>query len=98
MFSKIILAVLFTALVMTVLYVIDRDQQKAREIRKLQLSNKTLQRRLTGYSNREREARERDAYNRGLYIGRETDTLYRKVLSRYEKGEQVTIMMNGEER
>ena len=41
--------------------------------------------------------RERDAYNQGLYDGRATDTLYRKMLSKYSSGEQATVMMYGEE-
>ena len=37
-----------------------------------------------------------DAYNQGLYAGRETDALWRKFLQQYDTKGQVSVLMNGE--
>ena len=42
------------------------------------------------------DQRSQDAYRQGLHDGRETDTLYRGLLAKYSRGEQATVMMQGE--
>lgn len=49
------------------------------------------------YQERERSRREQSAYDRGLYDGRTTDKLYRSLVSKYKKGDHITLMCNGKE-
>lgn len=96
MIWAIILTFVITVLGMTVIFLKEGNVKQATENRRLLQENDGLKRQVSDYYNQDQHRRERSAYDRGLYDGRQTDTLYRSVLKRYSNGEQVTIMMNGE--
>lgn len=98
MFGAIIITFVITFLLMTVAFLTNCNQQKNRETQQLKRENDNLHKQVNDFYNRERANREKRAYDRGLYDGRETDTLYRRMLSKYSKGEQATVMMYGENR
>ena len=96
MIWAIILTFVITVLGMTVIFLNDSAKKQMAENRRLMKENDGLKRQVSDYYNQDQHRRERSAYDRGLYDGRQTDTLYRSVLKRYSAGDQVTIMMNGE--
>lgn len=96
MFGAIIITFVITFLLMTVAFLVNFGQQKEKENRQLQRENGSLHKQVDNLYAREQSKRVRTAYNRGLHDGRETDTLYRRMLAQYSKGEQATVMMYGE--
>ncbi len=58
--------------------------------------NLSLHNQIGSFEYDEHQRREKEMYQKGLYDGRETDTLYRSILARYTRGEQATVMMQGE--
>lgn len=97
MFGVIIITFVITALSMTVLFLIDRDQKSSREHNRLLRENDGLYKQVDNFRIQEHQRLEQQAYNKGLYDGRRTDALYRKMLDKYSRDEQVTVMMYGEE-
>ena len=97
MFGTIIITFTITALSSAVFFMLYINHQKECESRLLRNENSSLHKRMDDYYSKERARREKNAYSRGLYDGRETDTLYRRMLSKYNKGEQATVMMYGED-
>lgn len=97
MFWAIILTFFATALGMMVLFLCDGGSKQAKENARLLTENADLRRQISGYYEEDQRRRERSAYDRGLYDGRQTDALYRNVLRRYSAREQASVMMNGEE-
>lgn len=87
---------LVTVLAMTVLFMLHEINQQRDDKRRMLKENDGLKRQISDYGERERQRRERCAYDQGLYDGRRTDTLYRNVLKRYSSKDQVDIAMNGE--
>ena len=98
MFGAIIITFVITVLLMSVAFLVNFNQQRTRETQQLRRENDNLHKQVDDFYNRERASREKRAYNQGLHDGRETDSLYRKMLSKYNKGEQATIMMYGDNR
>ena len=96
MIWAIILTFVITVLGMMVIFLKDCAKKQMAENRRLMKENDGLKRQVSDYYSQDQHRRERSAYDRGLYDGRQTDTLYRSVLKRYSAGDQVTIMMNGE--
>lgn len=95
MFGTILITFVITALGMTVVFqhYVRKEQQRA--YNRLTSEKENLEREITDRKNRDTKRRAQDAYNQGLYDGRETDAIYRQVLSRQASGERMTIMMNG---
>ena len=97
MFGVIIITFVITGLGMLVLFLINGNQKHTTENTRLKRENDGLYRQVNDFREQEHGRRERQAYDKGLYDGRQTDTLYRKMLSRYSSGEQVTVILTGEE-
>lgn len=97
MFWVAILTFVITVLGMTVLFLVDGNTKQADETKRLRDENDDLKCQISGYYDQDQRRRERSAYDRGLYDGRQTDALYRNVLKRYSAREQADVMMNGEE-
>lgn len=89
MFGTIVISVLVTALGMTTLFLCSEHTKMKREILKLSRENENLSGELHDRSVRK-------AYNKGLYDGRTTDAIYRKLLEKKSAGEQATVIMRGE--
>lgn len=98
MFGTIVLTFVITAMGMTILFMLDSGHRKDKDNQQLRRVNDNLREQVSDYRLREQEAREQHAYSRGLHNGRETDTLYRGLLSKYENGEQATVIMHGAEK
>ena len=97
MFGAVIITFVITTLAIFVLLLRDNEKKQHVERERLRRSNESLNSRIAEMIRQENSRRETDAYNRGLYDGRTTDTLYRKMLTKYSSGEQATVMMYGEE-
>lgn len=97
MFWAIILTFAITVLGMLVLFLKDNNAKQVDENRRLHSENDDLKRQISDYYGQDQRRRERSAYDRGLYDGRQTDALYRNVLKRYSVRDQADVMMNGEE-
>lgn len=97
MFGVVILTFVMTVLAMLVLFLRDGNSKQGVENSRLRVENDDLKRQISGYYDQDQRRRERSAYDRGLYDGRQTDALYRNVLRRYSAREQADVMMNGEE-
>lgn len=82
---------------MLVMFFMDGVKKQSMENERLRKGNERLNQQVSDLICQRNTRRERDAYNQGLYDGRATDTLYRKMLSKYSAGEQATVMMYGEE-
>lgn len=96
MFGSVIITFVITTLVMLVLFFLNNAKKQIVERDHLRKVNERLNNQLSDLLRQENSRRERSAYDRGLYDGRSTDTLYRKMLSKYSAGEQATVMMNGD--
>lgn len=96
MIGAIILTFVITVLAMLVLFFVENNRKQLAERNRLIRENCDLRRQMSDYSTMNQRRRERSAYDRGLYDGRATDTLYRSVLKRYSAKEQVDVMMDGE--
>lgn len=97
MFWAIILTFVMTVLGMLVLFLRDGNTKQVNENKRLRKENDDLKRQISGHYDQDQRRRERSAYDRGLYDGRQTDALYRNVLKRYSVRDQADVMMNGEE-
>lgn len=97
MFWVVILTFVMTVLAMLVLFLRDGNSKQEAENSRLRNENDDLRRQISGYYDQDQRRRERSAYDRGLYDGRQTDALYRNVLKRYSARDQADVMMNGEE-
>lgn len=97
MFGVIIITFVITALSMTVVFLMDRDQKHNKENARLLRENDGLYKQVDHFRIQEHRRLEQQAYNQGLYDGRQTDTLYRKMLGKYQRGDQITAMLHGEE-
>ena len=73
------------------------QRNRTRRATVFEKSNEHLNGQITEILRQENLRKERVAYDRGLYDGRSTDTLYRKMLSKYSAGEQATVMMYGDD-
>lgn len=93
-FLTLVVAVMGT----TLAYTWFRCRRREAENRRLADENEGLKRRISDGCEQEQRRKERAAYERGLYDGRQTDALYRSVLRRYSAREQVSVMINGENR
>lgn len=96
MFGAVIITFVITSLLMLVLFFMDNTRKQRVENDRLHKCNERLNGQVSDLIRQQNTRRERDAYNQGLYDGRETDTLYRKMLSKYSSGEQATVMMYGD--
>lgn len=96
MFGAIIITLVITMLFMTAIFLIDNGKKQGVENDRLRKNNERLNGQITEMIHQENSRREQIAYDRGLYDGRETDTLYRGMLAKYSSGEQATVMMYGE--
>lgn len=97
MFGAVIITFVITTLSMLVVFQYDSGKRQNRENARLQKANDNLNNQISAMIRQDNFRRERNVYNQGLYDARETDTLYRKMLSKYSAGEQATVMMYGEE-
>jgi len=96
MFGTVIITFIITALGMFVLILFDNAKKQTRETDHLRKSNERLNCQIADMIHKENTRRESAAYDKGLYDGRATDTLYRQMLKRYTTGDQTTVMMYGE--
>lgn len=96
MIWAIILTFIITVLGMAVMHLRGDNARIEHENCRLQREVTRLTGQVSDCLGNEQRRRERDAYGRGLYDGRKTDTLYRSVLKRYSSGEQITVMTDGE--
>jgi len=97
MFGAVIITFVITTLLMLVIFFMDNAKKQSLENERLHKGNERLNQQVSDLISQRNSRRERDAYNQGLYDGRSTDTLYRKMLSKYSSGEQATVMMYGED-
>lgn len=97
MFGAVIITFVITVLGMFVLLLTDNAKQQDRETDRLRKSNERLSSQINDMIRQENTRRECAAYDKGLYDGRATDTLYRKMLKQYTAGDQATVMMCGED-
>lgn len=97
MFGAVIITFVITTLAIFVLQLRDSEKKQYAEKERLRRSNESLNNRIAEMIRQENSRRETDAYNRGLYDGRTTDTLYRRMLAKYSSGDQATVMMYGED-
>lgn len=97
MFWAILLTFVITVLGMLVLFQRDGTIKREAENKRLLKENDSLKRQISDYYSQDHSRRERTAYNQGLYDGRKTDQLYRSMLKRYSSGEQISVMLNGED-
>lgn len=97
MFWAVMLTFVMTVLAMLVLFFHNGNTKQLSENHRLRDENENLRCQISGYYDQDQRRRERSAYDRGLYDGRQTDALYRNVLKRYSVREQAAVMMNGEE-
>lgn len=96
MFGAVIITFVITTLSMTALFLIDSGKKQYTENGRLRKDNDRLNGQISEMLRQDNSRRERIAYDRGLYDGRETDALYRKMLNQYSSGEQATVMMYGD--
>ncbi len=68
--------------------------QAKEEARGLAAEKYHLRHQVEELERREKQRRERLAYQAGLYDGRETDILYRSMLRKQQQGERITVMLN----
>ena len=97
MFGAVIITFVITVLGMLVLLLSDNTKKRDREADRLRKSNERLTCQINDMIRQENTRRECAAYDKGLYDGRMTDTLYRKMLKQYSAGDQATVMMYGED-
>lgn len=97
MFGAVIITFVITALGIFLLLSLEYAKKRDNENDRLRKSNEHLNGQITEILRQENLRKERVAYDRGLYDGRSTDTLYRKMLSKYSAGEQATVMMYGDD-
>lgn len=97
MVGAVILTFIITTLTMFVLYLSQECKRHDNDKKRILRDNEGLRRQISECTANENRRRECYAYDKGLYDGRRTDTLYRNVLKRYSSREQVDVMMNGEQ-
>lgn len=97
MFGTIVITTAINWLIVAVLYYWFRLQRSEREARQLRKENKDMSGYIRNRENNDQEERVRLSYNRGLYDGRQTDTLYRQMLKQFQGGEQIAMILNGHE-
>jgi plasmid replication initiation protein len=91
----VISTMLISVLTFAVLVLRNALKQKYSECSALRRRNDMLTRNLKGLEDADVERRIDAAYKQGLYDGRETDALYRSVLAKHGRGEQFTLMFDG---
>lgn len=91
-----LLTFVITALIFFVLYLYDCWAREKIENRQARAKNERLRSDIEDLTDVMHKRKEQDAYNNGLYDGRQTDTLYRGVLDKYSKGEQIAVMIKGD--
>lgn len=96
--SVVIITFIITSLTILVVMLAAENRNLTDEKTALASDKADLNYQLMVYETKEQRRREQEAYERGLYDGRKTDTLYRQCLKRYTARDQVKIMMNGEEK
>ncbi len=96
MFGAIILTFVITALSMLVLFLLDGSKKQVVEKSHLMKENDGLRRQISNYAANEQRRRERSAYDRGLYDGRQTDTYYRQCLRKFTSRDQTDVIINGD--
>lgn len=97
MFLPIAISAVIAFLVAAVLYLLEARRRCETEIHKLRASQADLSLKLTNHEIAFQDRRVQDAYQQGLYDGRETDAIYRGILSKHKAGEQFAVMMSGEQ-
>ncbi len=95
MFGIIVVTTIVNWLIVTVLYFRFRLHSSETEARRLRKENGDMNGWIRNREKADQDERVRRSYNRGLYDGRQTDTLYRQMLKRYQSGEQITMIMSG---
>lgn len=97
MFGTIVITTIMNWLIAAVLHCWFRLQHSKCETQKLLNENHEMNDRIQRHENLDHEEQVRRSYNRGLYDGRQTDTLYRQMLKQYQNSEQIAIVMSGHE-
>ena len=95
MIWAVIITAIITAQAVLEVALYDKLLQRTDERDDLQEEVNRLNAKIDDFREEDRERRERAAYDRGRYDGRQTDTLYRSIIKQYDAGERVTVMMNG---
>lgn len=95
MFGTIVVTTIVNWLIVAVLYFRCRLLRSETEARQLRKENGDMNGWIRGREKADQEERVRRSYNHGLYDGRQTDTLYRQMLKKYQGGEQITVIMSG---
>lgn len=94
-------AIFAIVIVMILVFIVYSEYQARiraeRDSRELRARNTGLNAELKRYRDHDIERRCKDNYEKGLYDGRTSDTLYRSIVNKYRAKEQFTIIMNGEE-
>lgn len=97
MFGTIVITTAINWLIVAVLYYWFRLQRSEREVNQLRKENAGMNNWIEDRENKDQEERVRLSYNRGLYDGRQTDTLYRQMLKQFQGSEQISMILNGHE-
>lgn len=97
MFGTIVITTAINWLIVAVLYYWRRLQRSEHEVNQLRKENAGMNNWIEDRENKDQEERVRQSYSRGLYDGRQTDTIYRKMLKQYQSGEQIAMILNGAE-
>lgn len=97
MFGTIVVTTIINWLIVAVLHYWARLKHSEEESQQLRKENSSMNDWIQNRETSDQEERVRRSYNRGLYDGRQTDTLYRQTLKRYQNGEQIAIVMSGHE-
>lgn len=97
MFGTIVITTAINWLIVAVIYYWLRLQRSEREAHQLRKENAGMSDWIQDRETKDQEERVRRSYNRGLYDGRQTDTIYRQMLKQYQSGERIAMILNGTE-
>lgn len=95
MFWTIVITTIINWLVVLVAYYWDKLQRSKREIKQLRTENNTMDTWIKSRTASDQQLELQRSYDRGLYDGRQTDTLYRQMLKKFQNGDQVELIING---
>ena len=98
MFWTIVITTLVNWLIMAVIFYWTKIQNSQGEAKRLRSENVNMDKWIKQRMAEDQQQQLRQSYNQGLYDGRETDTLYRQMLKKFQNGDQVELIINGMDR
>lgn len=98
MFWTIVITTLVNWLIMAVIFYWTKLQNSQGEAKRLRSENVNMDKWIKQRMAEDQQQQLRQSYNQGLYDGRETDTLYRQMLKKFQNGDQVELIINGMDR